>query len=122
MLTDCARPPVFEDNVPYTEPLTTSQGLQAYPPGDDVAPVLAVLHTDCGLSFDVIEVLGRDEGYFADPAEAAPVSGPGTVAITLQTATFECSGRRRTRRTARSWSDRARETPTQTAKAVPRNR
>ena len=35
-----------------------------------------------GLPLDVVEVLGGDEGYFADPAEAAPVSGPGTIAVT----------------------------------------
>src|SRR3712207_2941586 len=32
---DRARPPIIEDNLPDTEPLATSQGLQAYPPGDD---------------------------------------------------------------------------------------
>src|SRR3712207_3284478 len=90
---DRARPPVIEDNLPDEEPLATSRGLQAYPSGDDVAPVLAVLHTDAGLSLDIVEVLGCDEGYFADPAEAAPVPGPCTVAITLQTATFERGSR-----------------------------
>src|SRR3712207_164880 len=53
----------------------------------------SVLYTHAGLSFDLVEVFGCDEGYFADPAEAAPVPGSATVAVTLQTATFECSGR-----------------------------
>src|ERR687898_556863 len=51
---------------PDTEPLAASQGLQAYPSGDDVTPVLAILHTHAGLSLHVVEVLGCDEGYFAD--------------------------------------------------------
>src|SRR5215210_1555566 len=41
------------------------------------------------LAFDVVEVLGCDEGYFAEPTEAAPVPGAGTVAITLEAAAFE---------------------------------
>src|SRR3954447_22206148 len=90
--TDRAQPSILEYNLPDTEPLATSQGFQAYPPSDDVAPVLAVLHTNSSLSFDVVEVLGCDEGHFADPTEAAPVPGPGTVAITLQTAAFESCG------------------------------
>src|SRR3712207_8053484 len=49
----------------------------------------SVLYTHAGLSFDLVEVFGCDEGYFADPAEAAPVPGSATVAVTLQTATFE---------------------------------
>src|ERR687889_1957677 len=87
-----ARPPILERNLPNAEPLATSQGLQAYPSGNDVAPVLAFLRPYTGLSLDVVEVLCGDEGYFADPAEAAPVSGTGAVAVTLQTATFECGG------------------------------
>jgi hypothetical protein len=55
--------------------------------------VLAVLHSHACLSLDVVEVLGGDEGYFADPAEATPVPGPGTIAVTLQTATLESTGR-----------------------------
>jgi hypothetical protein len=55
--------------------------------------MLAVLHTHAVLSFDIVEVFGCDEGYFTNPAEAAPVPGFGTLAITLQTATFECGGR-----------------------------
>src|SRR5918999_5157367 len=89
---DRAGPPVLERNLPDAEPLATSQGLKAYPSGNDVAPVLAFHHPYAGLSLDVVEVLGCDEGYFADPAEAAPVPGPGTIAITLQTATFERCG------------------------------
>jgi hypothetical protein len=55
--------------------------------------VLAFLHTHPGLSLDVLEILCGDEGYFADPAEAGPVPGPGTIAVTLQTATVKCGGR-----------------------------
>src|SRR5919112_4562633 len=88
-----ARPPILERNLPDAEPLATSQGLQAYPSGNDVAPVLAFLHPYAGLSLDVVEVLGCDEGYFADPAEAAPVSGTGAVAVTLQAAASESGGR-----------------------------
>jgi hypothetical protein len=93
MYRQTERGPVLEYNLPSTEPLATSQGLKAYPSGDDVAPVLAVLHTHPGLSLDIVEVFGCDEGYFADLAEAAPVSGTGTVAITLQTAAFESGSR-----------------------------
>src|SRR5215204_2285812 len=89
---DRARPPILERSLPDTEPLAASQGLQAYPPGDDVAPVLAILYTHAGLSFDIVEVLGCDEGYFADPAEAAPVPGAGTVAVTLEATAFENGG------------------------------
>ena len=59
---DGARPPVLERRLPDAEPLPASQGLQARSPGDDVAPVLAVLHAYAGLAFDGVEVLGRDEG------------------------------------------------------------
>src|SRR5215211_7094922 len=83
MPADRAWPSVLERNLPDTEPLATSQGLQAYPSSNDVAPVLAFLHPYAGRSLDVVEVLCRDEGYFADPAEAAPVSGSGTIAVTL---------------------------------------
>jgi hypothetical protein len=55
--------------------------------------MLAVLYTHTGLSFDIVEILGGDEGYFAYPAEAAPVTGPSTVAVTLQTAAFESGSR-----------------------------
>jgi hypothetical protein len=49
--------------------------------------------TPTPLSLDIVEVLGRDEGRFADPAEAAPVPGTGAVAVTLQAATLERGGR-----------------------------
>src|SRR5919112_712537 len=88
-----ACPQVLEEHLPHTESLAASQGFQAYTSGDDVAPVLAVLHAHAGLSLDFVEVLGRDEGRFADPAEAAPVPGARAVAVTLQAATFERGGR-----------------------------
>jgi hypothetical protein len=53
--------PVLEHNLPNAEPLATSQGLQAYPSGNDVATVLAVLHPYVGLSLYVVEVLGGEK-------------------------------------------------------------
>jgi hypothetical protein len=55
--------------------------------------VFAVHYTHTSLSFDIVEVLGGDEGYLAHPAEAAPMSGPSAVAVILQTAAFEGGGR-----------------------------
>src|SRR3954469_10019261 len=76
---DRVRPPVLERDLPDAEALATSQGLPACAPRDDVAPVLTVLHAHSGLLLDVVEVLGSDECYFADPAEVAPVPRPGTI-------------------------------------------
>src|SRR5829696_9065405 len=86
-------PSVLERNLPDTEPLATSHSLQIYTSDDDIAPVLAIDHTHSGLSFDVVEVLGRDEGYFADPTEAAPVTSAFTVTVTLEAAAFQGGGR-----------------------------
>ncbi len=52
-------PSVLEDNFFDTEPLAASQGLQAYPSGDDVAPVLAIADADARLLLHEVEVLCR---------------------------------------------------------------
>jgi hypothetical protein len=67
MPADRAWPSVLERNLPHTEPLATSQGLQAYPFGNDVAPVLAFLHPYTGLSLDVVEVRGGETVLVVTP-------------------------------------------------------
>jgi hypothetical protein len=78
---DRARPSVLERDLPDTEPLAAPQGLQAYPSGDNVAPVLAVANADARLFLYGFEVLGRYEGDLARPAEAGPVSGAFAIAV-----------------------------------------
>jgi len=55
--------------------------------------VLVVVRTHADLPFDLVEGLGRNESYLADPAEAVPVPGTGAVAVVLQAAAFEGGGR-----------------------------